>query len=348
MTKIDEICQWIRQRSSGPGLDPGAPIPSIHKLIPQFKASKATVEKALNKLVAEGVIRAEHGRGYFPIPPWVRAGTIDLALGASQGILDSGSFFWRIFSGIAAAAAGIGRDIRIFSSLVHGGDEKKERFFESIRATRNIFGVLTLDMHSDDIFIGLRDMKVPTVAVDHDASTLGIDSVVVDSGKDASTLTEMLIDKGHRRIACVETGLRDPDGSFVDPDHQARIDGYKEALASRGIEFLPELLFTRPETPGEPIESAVMEAHRRHRFTAALLEYSEIRHLKKLMVSAKRKPELAMMGDRNFEIPSFVGRRIFAAYDFEDMGRLAVKTLLAGVQTGPHRARRETISPVIT
>jgi hypothetical protein len=65
------------------------------------------------------------------------------------------------------------------------------------------------------------------------------------------------------------------------------------------------------------------------------------------IMASRRKLELAILGDRNFEMPSFVGRRIFAAYDFQDMGKRAVVALLRRIQDGPGRAVRDVVRPVM-
>ncbi len=346
MTKVDAIYAWVEAQASKPGVDIDEPMPSIHALIPQFKASKATVEKALNRLVADGVLRAVHGKGYYPVPPLARAGTLDLAMGPTQGIFDGRNYHSLIFSGIAAAGARIGRDIRIFSSLAHGGGGRKDDFFASVGSSRNLFGVLTLDMHDDAILLGLRERQVPTVSVDHDATSLGLDSVVTDSQGDARELTRLLIGRGHRTIACLATGGRKPDGSFIDPDQGLRIAGYRDALTAAGLPFSAALVIGA-EASDAHLAEAVAALAAQGRFSAALLDFSEVRHLREAFQAARRPPELAILGDRQAEIPAFVGQRIFAAYDFQEMGRRAVEILVRRIQEGPGRAVRDVVQPVI-
>ena len=44
---------------------PGKPLPSERVLAAETGAGRTTVRLVLAKLAAEGLIRAEHGRGYF-------------------------------------------------------------------------------------------------------------------------------------------------------------------------------------------------------------------------------------------------------------------------------------------
>lgn len=58
------------RRRSGKWLPPGAVVPgdrlpSERTLVKDLDASRSTVRLVLVKLVAEGVVRAEHGRGYI-------------------------------------------------------------------------------------------------------------------------------------------------------------------------------------------------------------------------------------------------------------------------------------------
>jgi len=50
-------------------LAPGARLPSERILANELEASRTTVRLILVKLGAEGLVRAEHGRGYFVCEP---------------------------------------------------------------------------------------------------------------------------------------------------------------------------------------------------------------------------------------------------------------------------------------
>lgn len=55
------IREWITTGE----LSPGARLPSERTLSVDLKASRTTIRLVLVRLTAEGLIRAEHGRGYF-------------------------------------------------------------------------------------------------------------------------------------------------------------------------------------------------------------------------------------------------------------------------------------------
>lgn len=55
----------IRDMIATGQLKPGDRLPSERTLVADFSAARSTVRLVLIRLVAEGLVRAEHGRGYF-------------------------------------------------------------------------------------------------------------------------------------------------------------------------------------------------------------------------------------------------------------------------------------------
>ncbi len=66
--KTDQVERSIREiveTEQGPNGE----LPSERKLVERLGAGRTTVRLILMKLTAEGVIRSEHGRGYYAIAP---------------------------------------------------------------------------------------------------------------------------------------------------------------------------------------------------------------------------------------------------------------------------------------
>ncbi len=62
MARIEQqIREWISSRE----LTAGDKLPSERDLAEQFGAARTTIRLVLIKLGAEGLIEAQHGRGYF-------------------------------------------------------------------------------------------------------------------------------------------------------------------------------------------------------------------------------------------------------------------------------------------
>ena len=60
-----QVEQRVRTLIASGEIPPGKPLPSERVLASETGAGRTTVRLVLSKLAAEGLIRAEHGRGYF-------------------------------------------------------------------------------------------------------------------------------------------------------------------------------------------------------------------------------------------------------------------------------------------
>jgi len=63
--KTEHVERSIRDLIASGELGPGGRLPSERYLADQLGAGRTTIRLVLTKLGAEGIIRSEHGRGYF-------------------------------------------------------------------------------------------------------------------------------------------------------------------------------------------------------------------------------------------------------------------------------------------
>ena len=63
--KTERVERSIRELIEAGELGPGRRLPSERTLAHELAAGRTTIRLVLTKLTAEGVIRSEHGRGYF-------------------------------------------------------------------------------------------------------------------------------------------------------------------------------------------------------------------------------------------------------------------------------------------
>ena len=63
--KTERVERSIRELIEAGELGPGRRLPSERTLAQELAAGRTTIRLVLTKLTAEGVIRSEHGRGYF-------------------------------------------------------------------------------------------------------------------------------------------------------------------------------------------------------------------------------------------------------------------------------------------
>ncbi len=67
-TKTDVVERSIREIVAT-NQEPNGQLPSERELVTRLGAGRTTIRLVLMKLTAEGLIRSEHGRGYFTIAP---------------------------------------------------------------------------------------------------------------------------------------------------------------------------------------------------------------------------------------------------------------------------------------
>ncbi len=63
--KTERVERSIRKLIESGQLGPGGRLPSERQLASQLDAGRTTVRLILMKLATEGIVRSEHGRGYF-------------------------------------------------------------------------------------------------------------------------------------------------------------------------------------------------------------------------------------------------------------------------------------------
>jgi DNA-binding FadR family transcriptional regulator len=63
--KTERVERSIRDLIGSDQLGPGGRLPSERQLAEQFGACRTTIRLVLMKLATEGLVRSEHGRGYF-------------------------------------------------------------------------------------------------------------------------------------------------------------------------------------------------------------------------------------------------------------------------------------------
>jgi GntR family transcriptional regulator len=103
-----------RVRRLAAELDPGSPIPSERELCDVFGVSRTTVRAAIGRLVAEGVVERDQGRGTFVAKAKVQQGLVatrSFSDGVSRrGARPSSRLLER---GLLAAPADVAADLEI-------------------------------------------------------------------------------------------------------------------------------------------------------------------------------------------------------------------------------------------
>jgi len=118
-------------------------------------------------------------------------------------------------------------------------DDREERAYREFAAKGSVDGIIVHGPRCQDERIGLlREIGMPFVVHGRASAETGdYNWVDINNRRAFQRATEFLIDLGHRRIALL-------NGLVVMDFATRRLDGYTQALKSRGIEVDPELIWS--------------------------------------------------------------------------------------------------------
>jgi LacI family transcriptional regulator len=123
----------------------------------------------------------------------------------------------------------IERDYNLLFSYVEGlyrGPQNLPRIIQQ----RNLDGLVLLHLVSPKMIAELRERKIPVVAIDNEPAVKQLDTIQFDGRGGSSLAAEHLLSLGHERLAYLY-------GAIERPSIRDRFNGFKDALAGRGIAF---------------------------------------------------------------------------------------------------------------
>ena len=231
---------------------------NLKELASKLGLSPTTVSRALNgypevnEATRERVVAAARRHNYRPNARAIRLATgRALAVGHVIPLSTREMIMNPIFSDfIAGAGEAYSRNgYDMILSVVP--DEAEEATYRDLMSRGTVDGVIVQAPKTNDPRIKvLKDMGLPFVV--HGRATkaeLDYNWVDVNNRRAFQRATEFLLDLGHRRIALVN-GLEHMDYAI------RRRTGYLDALAARGIEPIPAMMFSSEMTETNGYRSA--------------------------------------------------------------------------------------------
>lgn len=215
---------------------------TIRDVARKLNISITTVSRALDGYddVAEEtrcrVVEAAQELGYFPNRAARqlrrrRADTIGFAL-PSEAAGFSDPFFTEMISGLGDEAAVHNLDLLIATASPAAEDEQV--IYQRWAHARKVDGCILNRMRLHDWRVQyLAGQRVPFVTLERTLDAVAYPSIEVDGLDSTRALVDLLVQKGHRRIAFVGAS---PDLVI----HTDRCTGYREGLQSAGISFQPD------------------------------------------------------------------------------------------------------------
>lgn len=143
-------------------------------------------------------------------------------------------YYGQLAYGIERVADPHGRRIMLGNS---GEDPERERQLVADFASRQVEGLIVVpSRESADYVDQLRQLDIPLVLASRSVAGLNVDTVLLDDVTGAFDATMRALEKGHRRLAFLGSGLSVSTAT-------RRYQGFSRALAEYSIEPDPELVF---------------------------------------------------------------------------------------------------------
>ena len=240
-------------------------IPPEVELAKLFGVHRVTVRAAMQALARENIIFRERGRGTFinkrkvsalkkvarsiPRSPDTDVGNIGLL--SVDGQILSDSFHAPLVTHCEEWIRKMGKHL-----LLYNTGDNLDGFIPKVD------GIILIGQNwGEETIRTIKSYKIPKVAINYDASGVGIASVIPDDEQGAFMATEYLLSLGHRNILY----FGGPEDSYSD---RQRYKGFQEAFKKAHLKFNPQLLIRGGFSFSRSIDSAKKIFQKREQFSA--------------------------------------------------------------------------------
>jgi DNA-binding LacI/PurR family transcriptional regulator len=205
-------------------------LPGERTLAKEFGFSYMTIRKAIDNLVAEGVLYKVPTKGAFVTDrknSKKKTNIIGYFLDNNIVAGLTSPYYSLIFDALEKQAAKHGYSLIYFSDFDG---------LNSLKHISRIDGVIASCFPRIENVIQDIQNHVPTVVIDNSSSDKTIPSIIIDNFNAVSDTVDHLHNLGHSRIGFM-TGLEDSDVG------KNRYAGYKHGLSSNGLKFNEKLVY---------------------------------------------------------------------------------------------------------
>lgn len=224
--KYYQIALSLKEQIKKKSLKKGSKLLPERELAESFGVSYFTIRQALNELEKQGLIVRKHGNGNF-VADFSNPGekliqfvffNLDYSIG-------------QMIEGIEEAARPLGCNILVRDSQLDLVKEKQavQKLIQIPESGLILYPGMKNTESNQALISYMNKMKYPYVLVDRFFEGLDSSYVVADDFKGGYEMTRHLLERGHRRIACLASA--NIECSAV----KNRIEGHKAALKDAGI-----------------------------------------------------------------------------------------------------------------
>jgi LacI family transcriptional regulator len=239
-----------------------------------------------------------------------------------DGAKDAMAF--EILCGINDRASDLDYDILLFST---NPKKQESKTYADLCKERNVDGAIISGLRVLDPYLQevTRNTNFPCVLIDIPATSNNLGHVTTDNVKGAQTAVQHLLDLGHRKIAII-------NGHDEASVSRERLEGYKQALKTQGIDYRPELVFNGNFSEEGGYE-AMYQILMQHPDVTAVFSASDLMvlgALKAIERSGRKVPEsLSIVGYDDIAISSYCSPRLTTIrQDKYEMGYQAAQLLI--------------------
>jgi len=261
MTLFSWVKTSLREAIAHQEYTPDQPFITQREIVERFGVSTTTAVRALNDLVADGLVVRHRGRGTFVADPAHPHGAVSDAAQQTVAFVspnDVDAHQVTIRSGIAAECAIHGHPLMVTTTP---DVESEEAVLSRVvdEGARGLVVYLRDRSRAAPALERLRRRGVAVVLVDRYLPSMPSDAVIFDDFAIGYDVTTAVLDRGHQALAVLwgeedVTSVRD------------RLSGHYRALRERGLPELPERSALR--------DYAALPRARRHERLRSLLDGS--------------------------------------------------------------------------
>ncbi len=234
----------------------GDPLPSYRDMTDRFHVSLVTIQRAMDELIKDGIVRGWPGRGTFLDREVTQSGRrltqVGLVINCARKTFFSSTYLMEIFQGVMLQCEELNVDTRLFS-IKNEGTLTPRQIAES-----GVDGVLLLAVNHDAYIQELVQEFSPVVVLDHSTEKVATDFLVCDTQPAMDGIVAHLVKLGHRRMAFVANwttdtiaGLQGLNPDIESPISIERRNAFMQAMCAAGLSDSASVY----ELPAAPLQT---------------------------------------------------------------------------------------------
>ncbi|MEX1015808.1 MAG: GntR family transcriptional regulator [Phycisphaeraceae bacterium] len=203
------VSEQIRREIIEGQFAPGAQLPTRTELERRFAVSTITVQRALDRLAAEGFIHARGRRGTYVAENPPHLSRYGLVFAHHDSEARPWPRFWTALHNEAKRLeqSEPGREVTIFCDAdPHGRSAEAQRLMRSVKAHRLAGLVFCFQPNWLSGTPALEESGVPRVAITHDSGLPGVTAIKLDTASLLDRALDVLAEQGRKRVAMVTVG----------------------------------------------------------------------------------------------------------------------------------------------